>query len=883
MINNLPSRLADGALVVVGSGLAARQLEPFLERTAKSDRSSAWVSAPISTYESWVASLWADGVDDSRQLLTPAQTRALWKRVVEESAEAGRLIGSDAASHWAADAWQRLWNWQVDPQELRASDGDLEFASFLRWTQRYRRTLEDNGWIDAALATAAFSSSNRLAEAPASDVIWADIAEPTPAQQSLYRRLDRAGWKMTAWRPRAAARAASRVRMPDRSSELAAAAQWAAEKLARAPDQRLALVIPDFDSRRSEVRRVLDDTLDPGSVLLGRARPPACYHPRGESCDREPPLGAAMTSLELLSSRGTFHTLSRWLRSPYLSAGSDDEGDRGILEMRLRPKLSSQLRFLEAYSTGGLERRLRDTNPGLAERLSRALKILETAPRYATPTKWARVWQEILTVLGWPAGIPDPGVTVLPAWEGALNELCLLTPIVGAVPMTEALAELERILAQPRSVGPVRLSGLAILERPEDLGPGYDAAWLIGLTDTQWPRPARPNPLLPLRLQLEHRMPGASPRDALERCERATKRALERSTELVLSWPGTVHEYPAEPSPLLATLPDVEYENLISHPTPRLAVRLRGSRNKELRKDPAPAFAAKDIPGGANTLSVQAKCPLRAFLESRLGARPLEPLTRGLNARQRGIITHRTLGLFLQHLPSRTDLEEWDAANRAEWAETCVARALSETFGRVQGPLQVLHDLERERLLSLTASLVANDIERLDFQVESVEERRVADVSGFRLTCQLDRVDALAAGGLAVIDYKTGRNARMADWFKDRLRDTQLPLYAQALETDVTATVIAAAHTDGITYRGVWSRQEEFPGRPAKLPEGRDWPDQLTVWRGQLELLVMEYTAGDTRILLTDVAESFGALAPLTRVYEQLALSRGWIGSWSGP
>ena len=62
--------------------------------------------------------------------------------------------------------------------------------------------------------------------------------------------------------------------------------------------------------------------------------------------------------------------------------------------------------------------------------------------------------------------------------------------------------------SRPRPAGLIPLSGVSLLERPEDIGPGYDAVWIAGFTDAHWPRPAQPNPLLPLRLQrVENRVP----------------------------------------------------------------------------------------------------------------------------------------------------------------------------------------------------------------------------------------------------------------------------------------------------------------------------------------------------------------------------------------
>jgi hypothetical protein len=42
----------------------------------------------------------------------------------------------------------------------------------------------------------------------------------------------------------------------------------------------------------------------------------------------------------------------------------------------------------------------------------------------------------------------------------------------------------------------------------------------------------------------------------------------------------------------------------------------------------------------------------------------------------------------------------------------------------------------------------------------------------------------------------------------------------------------------------------------------------------------MEFAAGDTRIFVADFEDAAGAYAPLTRVFEQLALARGAVSPW---
>ena len=59
-----------------------------------------------------------------------------------------------------------------------------------------------------------------------------------------------------------------------------------------------------------------------------------------------------------------------------------------------------------------------------------------------------------------------------------------------------------------------------------------------------------------------------------------------------------------------------------------------------------------------------------------------------------------------------------------------------------------------------------------------------------------------------------------------------------------------------------------------------DTAAQLARWRAQLEALAAELAAGDARLFVDDYDDAAGAYAPLTRVFEQLALARGSAVRW---
>ncbi|MGI9257983.1 MAG: hypothetical protein ACR2QQ_04040, partial [Gammaproteobacteria bacterium] len=602
---DLSDRLADGADIVVASGLAARQLEAFLIRGYLPSRGSAAAGSALTAFDPWLHGLWREHSAADRNVLTPSQIHALWRRIIADSPEADELIGVDSAAIWANDAWQRLWAYELEPRRLAARDGDSEFAAFLRWANQFRDVLDRNRWADSSLILDELLRTPELHARSAPPIIWADLGDLTPAQRSLYARLQRADRDISTWEPHVANPRERRVGLADAEQELAVAAEWAAKTLAENRDQRLAIVVARTDPRHHEIARILNRALDTGPASLASRSAPQYFEPKGAPAADDPAVGAALNALELLSPRGRFVHLSRWLRSPFFVSDPDDDLDRAAVERDLRSKPLSQLGFRDAFDKGGLASYCREGLSGSERRLRRALErvVSDQGIQRATPTRWARIWQEALSELGWPGDQPDAESRSLPVWDTALNDFCLLTPIIGPLSMSEALAEFERTVAEPRAAGPVPIFGLTILERLEDVAAGYDAVWVTGMTDADWPRSATPNPLLPLHLQVDHDMPGCSPRETLQRCQRMTQRLRQRTPDLIVSWPETVFESVAQPSPLIAELPSANFSAGADS-------RRHGIfPPREQLVDPAPPLSGNEIRGGAQTLTLQAKSP----------------------------------------------------------------------------------------------------------------------------------------------------------------------------------------------------------------------------------------------------------------------------------
>jgi probable DNA repair protein len=836
--------------IVVADALAAQQWEMHLAAAAIGGGAGAWETPPIKSYAAWLDELWLEQADERGPALTVNQSLALWRRVVAESAESHELIGHAGAAEWAAGAWALLHRWRLDPAAQRAAAQQDDYRALLEWCRSYRARLEGHGWVDRAELEAKLTGR----AAARGGLVVADLPEAYPARAALLAHLASHGMTIEERSAPAVAGTRRAARLADAADELRAALTWARRQLAANLNARVAVVVAAAGRRHDEIERLAAAQPDGGAT--------DAVWSAGRALGAEPAIGAAFDALALAGTHAAYTTFGRWLRSPFFALPADERFARARLDAELRAELRSQLSFEAAYRSG-IKELLEERAPASARALAAALAVVGGVRR-ATPGRWAHLWSRVLAELRW---LTPTTRTTLLGWQGALDELAALTPILGDVSFEHALSELARLLERSTPAA-LPLRGVHVLERIDDVGPGYDAVWVTGLTDAAWPEPPRGNPLLPLALQRAHGMPYSSPADAQRRSALTFERLLQRSRELVVSWPARVYDYETEPSPAIRLWPTVAAEELAT----LTAAQRRAAGARETVADQAPPFSGTRVPGGTAALGRQARCPVRAFCQDRLGARALEPLGFGVSARLRGIATHNAAERLLADLPPQEAL-----AAKTPAVGECVERALARVFGRARYRLAALYDLEAEQLRRVLTALLRAEQLRAPFRVQAVEQRATIALGPLTLNVRVDRIDELADGMLAIIDYKTGERATSSHWFGERLRDAQVPLYASHAAAEVGAAVVARLAPSDVRFSGFWPGAA-FPGRPSKAALPRE--AQLALWRTQVTSLATEFAAGDTRIFVDDYDEAAGAYAPLTRVFEQLAVARGAVARW---
>ena len=128
---------------------------------------------------------------------------------------------------------------------------------------------------------------------------------------------------------------------------------------------------------------------------------------------------------------------------------------------------------------------------------------------------------------------------------------------------------------------------------------------------------------------------------------------------------------------------------------------------------------------------------------------------------------------------------------------------------------------------------LARERERSAFEVAFTEQQRKLNIGGLTLNGRIDRMDRLADGSFALIDYKTASRVTANDWMGARPDDPQLPLYAVTAEENVTALAFAKVRAGDMKFSGFSAHEKVVPGVKTAL----DWPALRAGWQAELEKL----------------------------------------------
>jgi RecB family exonuclease len=242
-----------------------------------------------------------------------------------------------------------------------------------------------------------------------------------------------------------------------------------------------------------------------------------------------------------------------------------------------------------------------------------------------------------------------------------------------------------------------------------------------------------------------------------------------------------------------------------------------------------------------------------------------------LTPQERGSLAHLALAAFWRRVRDRRALLALDPPTLAATIEDAVLEAMqASTIGpqRWASLPAVLAPAERERLCGLLGAwLERAERGRPDFVVSEIESPIALELEGFRINARLDRVDVLADGSVAIVDYKTGTTAAFGRWFDPRPLAPQLAVYLLARraanpQERIGALAYAQLAPDALEWVGIAADAERFPPlRTVADATGdaiADWPAAEAAWRAAITALAAETAAAAAGLQAGDVVLRYG-------------------------
>ncbi len=857
----LSTALAAGATIVTPNNRLARFLVAQFDDAQQRSGRAVWPAARALPWPTWLGSLWlealgAGALSAPRPVASPAQAAVLWERIV--ASEEATLLDPRGAAAQAAEAWTLFHAWRRPDDRLegwsRSGYAD-DPAAFARWAMRYRAALDQRGLADrASLADELAAAAPVVPAWRGRAIVAAGFIEWTPQQRRLFDALGQSGVEVTeAPLETAASSAACRVSCATPRDELARALEWARARAIADPDASIGIAIEDLQTRREEVLMLADELLCPE---LAVSISPDAARPYGISLGTPladiPLVATALDLLTLSTSALPVTAAAALLRSAYLPGNDDAWRHRAGVERVWREQGARAISLSDAIAT----LLIRDRT--LAARWQ---QVPVPGRGSRTPAQWAATWRDALDATGWPGDrtLSSGDWQAREAWSRLLAEFATLSAVAPSLAKDDALASLRglasRTLFQPERPAP-RIQILGLLEAA---GMTFDALWIAGLTAERWPPSPQPDALLPLAWQRDRNVPRAHAERELAYARSLTAAFARAASEVVASHGRVADGYERAGTALTHAWVEREPDSFAA-PDGHARIVARAAPRLETRDDRhAPTIApGTPVRGGSGIVESQSTCPFQAFARYRLGSDAWLPASEGLTPLERGTLLHAALATLWNKLGDHAALVAIDdAALDAAIAAAVESARVGVDRRRWRNLPSPVAEGEAQRLgITIRAWLDSVERERPPFAVRAIEMRTALTLGDLALTLQIDRVDALADGGIVIIDYKSGRAPAPGKWFAPRPSGTQLGLYSLACKsrdpaTPVRGVAYAQLKAGEIGVIGLAADSGAWPGLDvtgnARGVPGA-WTDVETGFATRLGALADAFRSGDAAV-----------------------------------
>ena len=818
--------LMQGTTVLVPNARAAELVRERFSLQMMRDGRKAWPSARILPWRVWLSNYYSRTQVEAPTLLSAEQSLLLWEQVVSEEREFS-IQQVSQFTRLAADAWANAHLWQIPLAKLAQKMPSFEVGLFAKWQQKFRQRCHEQQMTDSYLA------ASELLEKWQRHAAGGEAHHPDSSQQLLVGYAEPPGllkalapycWQ---WQPSVPAEPEDPgphlVKEPalqayeNTTEEMLAAIAWAVDQKQENPASAVAIAVSNPNLMGSAVKDGLRRFLHQSEHAERRDLASHIGLHEQQALHQVKLVASALRLLKL-GEQLSCDEASAMLLDPYLGNWADEYAARAVVDRDIRNQVrdlslgTSYLISLVGREGYGLD--------ALHAQFEQLMALREAAAHQQTLIAWQQQFEQELTIMAWPANselMPEERAAK-DAWQQALDGFVSLSPFTGLCTRRHALHRLQSVVQQRLFNKPLTANCIRVVAFEEVSLLEPDAVAWCGLGQHEWPRQAAINPLLPYAAQVQAGVPGTNPSAEARVAQQDFLQQLSFANTQRCSYTRLVEEVENTPALAFAT---------VNAPAPQVPPEVN-IQFEEIEDAYGLALASEvSLRNAVRFFADQAACPFRAYAVHRLGSESPEAPALGLDARRRGELVHLAIAKLWQALESQETL----ALQTAEQLDQLISRIVTETvneYRRESRQLAQYWTHETQRLIKLLKEWLRVEQERKAFHVVDTEKSLGAEIAAFRFRVRVDRIDRLEDGSLAVIDFKTGKEAA-SSWLPPRIEQPQLPIYAVNLGEENIAAVAYAQ-----LRNGECKLVENPKGALSKGKRDDDWQAHLDAWRSDL-------------------------------------------------
>jgi ATP-dependent helicase/nuclease subunit B len=809
--------------------------------------SHAWQGLQIFPFDVWIEYIWNNILFGDRIILTPFQEFLLWQQCIEESPASQELINTKATANLAMDTWKVLQNWLLSLNEIQ-NQLSPDTQLFIAWSELFIAKCKQLHVISRheVIFHLAEKAKFALPQFSARRILFVGFDDFSPAVQKFQDHLKKHATVLNINLENSNNKSVHRLSLPNDDQEIREMARWAYQMLMKSPKAKIGCIVPNLTEQRAKTIQTFQDVFYADHINTHHSSFPFNIS-AGQYLYEFPIIVTALQIITLNKNRISLEEFSCLLLSPFIGSSEVELTARALLDKALRSFGEKELFWSQL-----LRGHLLAPCPRLRANLECLRSLADHHDHPKSFEHWASLFISQLKALGWPGerSLDSNEFQLAERFKKLFVEFISLDFILSPVSCGKAikcLIELtKQTLFQPKTESkPIQILGIL-----EASGMIFDYFWVSGLNNETWPAPCTPNPFIPIELQKKLHMPHATPDRELEFSQRVTHRFLENAQIIFLSHAEQKNDRLFCASPLIAEYP------LIDLPfVPYISIEQHIHESKKIVEffdDQGPEIKEEFTQGGSGILKAQAACPFQAFAKFRLSAEPILPVKLGLAAHEKGLIIHDVLACFWEKIKSHEQLCNLNDNELITLVENLIEDALNKVKQKKPFSLRShMFGLEKTRIQKIILSWLVLEKQRQAFEVVGCERKEKVTVGSLEISLQLDRIDQLADGSQIIIDYKTGK-ASIKDWFGDRPKEPQLPLYSTVFKNKPSGILFAVLKPNDMTFKGILSREGLVPGGltldSRKVNDFISIKELIAYWQDVLTTLANDFYHGKANV-----------------------------------